>query len=475
MNRRASYFPWRIFRWFVLYQLAWVVLLLSVFFFFEYLSLYTIEDASVRTDKISALVVAIGICLSLFAGVTLLMSRRLLIPLGHLIERTRRLRKSPFRSEEFSNEELSKKEAGEWYELESAINKLGRDFRYKTVRLSREKTELRAIMSAVDEAILAVDLLNEPLFYNNRFAFLFRLERWDGRRVGLGEIIRSPEVVEGIHLTTSQGESHQKYIEYTLPGASQNSYFRVSFTPLTKKHNSEIYGAVVVFHDLTSIRASEKVRIDFVANASHELRTPVTSLKGYIQTLKEDIKGGRYEDSLRFVEIVERNVVRLVALLDDLLELSQMEMGQQLKISSVSVRDLTENVMHQIDSRFHEISKTFNVDQVEADPTRVEQVLRNLLQNAIRYVPRGGKIEIIWEANQKGQVVLRVKDSGPGIPEVHLARLFERFYRVDGGRARDKGGTGIGLALVKHIMQAHGGSVAVKSRVGEGSEFICSF
>lgn len=475
MTRRKIYFPLRIFKWFVFHQIFWTSLLLSSYFIIQYVSFRTIDDLEIRSEKTWALLNSILVSFSLYIGVTILMSKRLLTPLGNLIERTRRLRKAPFRSEEFTVEELAEEEEGEWYELESAINKLGREFRRKTVGLSREKTELRAIMSAVDEAILAVNLENEPLFYNNRFALLFRLERWDGRQVGIGEIIRSPEVVDGIRETILTKGSQQKNIEYVLPGSSESSFFRVSFKPLMKKHNLEVYGAVVVFQDLTSIRASEKIRIDFVANASHELRTPVTSLKGYIQTLKEDILAGRHEDSIRFMEIIENNVVRLVALLDDLLELSKMEMGAGIVKKRISTRELTESVMQQIDCRFHSISSLFGIDFLDADPTRAEQVLRNLLQNAIRYVPHGGKIDVLWEKTPEGRTALKVKDTGPGIPEIHLGRLFERFYRVDVGRSREKGGTGIGLALVKHIMLAHGGSVSVKSQVGKGSEFICEF
>ncbi|MCB0361632.1 MAG: PAS domain-containing sensor histidine kinase, partial [Bdellovibrionales bacterium] len=169
------------------------------------------------------------------------------------------------------------------------------------------------------------------------------------------------------------------------------------------------------------------------------------------------------------------NIVRLEALLDDLLDLSQMEMGTQLRKTLFSTRELTEGVLQQVEGRHHEIRSTYEVEQLEADYSRIEQVLRNLLQNAIRYVPYGGKINVSWEKDKGDHPILRVRDSGPGIPEVHLKRLFERFYRVDLGRGRDRGGTGIGLSLVKHIMQAHGGSVSVKSKVGEGSEFSCRF
>ena len=181
------------------------------------------------------------------------------------------------------------------------------------------------------------------------------------------------------------------------------------------------------------------------------------------------------EDVPRFMGIIERNVERMSDLLDDLLDLSLLESGGELRSEPASTKDLTQRVLQQLDTRHHELTTDFDVDEVIGDPTRIEQVLRNLLQNAVRYVPQGQKIEVHWEKGQQGRPCLRVKDSGPGIPEAHLARVFERFYRVDVGRSREKGGTGIGLSLVKHIMQSHGGSVTVVSEPGQGSEFTCQF
>lgn len=473
--RPPSSFPWRLFRWFVGQQLALVVGLFSIYYFIEWMRIDSLAQPEVREAQLSMLQRSLGFGLSLAVLVSLLMGRRLVVPLGRLIDRAKRLRKFPFAKEQLTDDELREEEEGEWYDLERALNKLGRDYRNKTIRLSREKTELRAIMTAVGEAVLAVNRACDPLFYNNQFALYFRLQGWDGRKVGIGEIIRYPEVIEGYRRTIESGQVTTQENAMILPGETQVRSFRITYHPLRKKHNGEVYGVAGVFLDQTEARSAEKLRIDFVANASHELKTPVTSLKGYVQTLKEDLNAGRTEDVLKFVEVIDRNVTRLSDLISDLLDLSQLESGRQMHQQVASTRELTERVLQQLDTRQHEVHVDCRVNEVVGDPTRIEQVLRNLLQNAVRYVPSGKRIEVLWESGREGRPCLRVKDNGPGIPEIHLNRVFERFYRVDGGRSRDKGGTGIGLSLVKHIMQSHGGSVSVASELGQGTEFTCQF
>ncbi|MCB0385495.1 MAG: hypothetical protein KDD43_08885, partial [Bdellovibrionales bacterium] len=325
--RSPSFFPWRLFRWFVGNQFLLILILFSVYYLAEWARIDSLADGEIKAEQLDLMRRSLGVGLLLVFGVTVLMGRRLVTPMGRLIEKTRRLRKFPFATEEPSEEELGLEETGEWYDLERAINKLGRDFRSKTVRLSREKTELRAIMTAIGEAVLAVDVTGAPLFYNSQFADMFRLQGWDERKMGLGEIVRSPEILEHLRKTLAIGDACVHELEISLPGRKAPHSFRVTYTPLRKKHNSEVYGVVAVFFDQSNVKAAEKLRIEFVANASHELRTPVTPLKGYIQTLKEDLAEGRTNDLGQYVDVIERNVNRLSDLLDDLLDLSRLEAG----------------------------------------------------------------------------------------------------------------------------------------------------
>lgn len=231
--------------------------------------------------------------------------------------------------------------------------------------------------------------------------------------------------------------------------------------------------------EILILQRAEKMRIAFVANVSHELRTPLTSIKGYTDTLVQDLEEGR-ETNANFLKIISRNVDRLILLIDDLLDLSSIESGaDQIRPEHVNTVLATQHVMsnlqHIIESKGHDVVIDSKVDSVYADSKRVEQVLTNLLENACKYCLEQTKIEVRWSKNNENQVVLEIEDHGPGIPEKHLGRLFERFYRVDKGRSRELGGTGLGLAIVKHIMQRHEGSVSVRSEMGRGTCFTCVF
>lgn len=232
--KKPSVFPWRLFRWFVGNQFLMILLLFSVYYLAEWARIDALTEGELKTEQLALMRRSLGIGLLLTLGVTILMGRRLVTPMGRLIEKTRRMRKFPFAGDQLSEEELGLEETGEWYNLERAINKLGRDYRNKTVRLSREKTELRAIMAAIGEAVLAVDIEGKPLFYNNQFADLFRLQSWDERKVGLGEVVRSPDIVEGLRLAAKSGIANCGDLEIVLPGNKQAHHFKVTYTPLRK-------------------------------------------------------------------------------------------------------------------------------------------------------------------------------------------------------------------------------------------------
>jgi two-component system phosphate regulon sensor histidine kinase PhoR len=291
----------------------------------------------------------------------------------------------------------------------------------------------------------------------------------------MNEILRSPDVLEAYNEALETGKAIRSMVTIDVLNERNPRVFQLAVAPLKKKHNQEVYGSVGVFHDITELKQAERVRIDFVANVSHELRTPLTSIHGYLQTIQQDVAAQRFDQLEPFIKIIDGNVDRLRRLVEDLLDLSSLESGKDLKMETVNIRDLTKSVLDQLTSGEHQLVLNFETETVFADPQRLQQVLRNLLENAIRYVPKGRTIEVSWRELPDGGVSLHVRDDGPGIPEEHRARLFERFYRIDESRSRSYGGTGIGLSIVKHIMQRHGGSVQLQSALGEGSEFICQF
>lgn len=371
-------------------------------------------------------------------------------------------------------------ESGEWSDLESALDRIQSDLIQKTEQLSREREELATLMSAISDAIFAVDLEGNPLFFNSRFALLFGGKEFQSRKPRLGEIFRAPEILRAYQGVFAEGRTQNAEASLHMTGDSVTHDFTLAVAPLHRA-DATVYGAVGIFHDVTELKRAEKIRIDFVANVSHELRTPLTAIKGYADTLREDMALKRYDSSEKFLEIILKNVDRLMSLIRDLLDLSWLESSQTeegLAKSSVSIRELTDRALVQLETRraqkSHSIETSFGAEVVDADPARIEQVVVNLMENAIKYTPAGGRISVRWD-KLPNAVRLQVSDNGPGIAPEHYPRLFERFYRVDQARSRDVGGTGLGLAIVKHIMQRHGGSISVSGEPGGGTTFTCLF
>lgn len=465
MFKVSPFFPRRLFLWSLFRQCTSLIVTFTIVGALSWLFL-----DKVPWSPFTFFLIALGLGLFVSLLVQLILLRRLLTPLGRLIEKTRGLRQFPFDLEN-DIQDFGEDDPGEWFELDRALNQLGQSLRVKTIELSREKTQARAIMASISEAVLAISKDHEVLFFNPQLSLLLNLK--DGvvdQRIF--SILRQPDILEAYERSLEKGEPRR--IEISLSEMENHRDFILSVAPLKKRHNDEVYGAVGIFYDVTELKATDRVRIEFVGNVSHELRTPLTSISGYLQTVIQDFEQGRLEEAKGFLSIIQNNVNRLKSLVADLLDLSNLESGKEIRVDWISTEELTESVMKQVQSKGHKIDFSFESQSVYADFDRAAQVLRNLLENAIRYVPLDKNISVHWVSGENG-TLLKVKDNGPGIEEQHQSRLFERFYRIDKSRARIDGGTGIGLSIVKHIMQRHKGSVELKSEVGKGSEFICLF
>ena len=237
-------------------------------------------------------------------------------------------------------------------------------------------------------------------------------------------------------------------------------------------------GAVIVLNDVTRYRHLENLRRDFVANVSHELKTPIASIKGFVETLLDGALN-QPEDAQRFLKIIASHAERLNNIIEDLLSLSKIEQSEEaanLPLVEVPLRPVLEAALHGCETQAaaRKISLELHCGDVLAmiDPPLLEQAVINLVDNAIKYSEIGGKVEVLVQCNgREREISIAVRDLGCGIAAEHLPRLFERFYRVDRARSRKLGGTGLGLAIVKHIVQAHGGRVMVNSTPGAGSVF----
>jgi len=381
------------------------------------------------------------------------------------------------------DDDLLVSEFGEFAEIENALNKIDRKIRKSKDSFNREKEEIQALMGSVEDGLVSFALDGKLMFFNSHFARLFlkadRIRTEES--IYITNIFRAPELFDAFEKVKNGGHPIKITLYLEDLQNSFSHFYAVTLAPLRKIEDASIYGVTSAFHDITEIKRAEQIRIDFIGNASHELRTPITTIKGYAETILEDLQRGSLDgDTKKFLEIILRNADRLTSLVEDMMEIHSLENDPDLNFEEVSVRDITQQVIGDLaviaDSKKQIVDlKCEGIDLINVDKLKLEQVLKNLIGNAIKYSDVKSQVKVIWSSEDNGNCILRVIDNGPGIPEHHLARLFERFYRVDRGRSRDQGGTGLGLAIVKHIMQTHGGSVTVKSTLGVGSEFICTF
>jgi two-component system phosphate regulon sensor histidine kinase PhoR len=402
-------------------------------------------------------------------------------PLHKIILKAFRIASKKFESANEDEEDLLDEELGEYAQMENALNRIHRKMKKRRDQLQREREETQAFMSAVQDGLISISPEMRVLYFNSQFATQFLDSAQLASPLLLADIFRQPEIHEGFLWALKEGRTFRVNVKLETKLDKTPRYFTVAVNPLRKTKSNEVYGAMGIFHDITELKKAELVRIEFVGNASHELRTPLTSIKGYVDTLKADINGGHFDQAGKFIDVISRNVDRLTELVNDLLSISALESNPELKLQPVQPLQVSEHIITELAPIVREKNQVVvvvgaqEVPSFQADLRKVEQVLRNLVSNAVKYIPNGKTIQIRWSQNANGSVVLRVIDDGPGIPAEHHDRLFERFYRVDKGRSRDAGGTGLGLAIVKHIMQSHGGSVQLKSQLGHGAEFICTF
>ncbi len=327
-----------------------------------------------------------------------------------------------------------------------------------------------ALFDSMIEGVLVLDEARRVEFANRAFAQMFGTTGILRGRALL-EVVRAHEVAGIVERAGAEGRVVDQELE--LPGGER--WLQVNASALTGA-DRRLLGTILVFHDLTRIKKLERTREEFVANVSHELRTPLSLIKGYTETLLDGAKSDP-EVTTRFLQTIERNSARLQLLIEDLLTISQLESGRvALNLRPLAFDALVEKVFSDFTERAakkqialrHEPSGLM----ASADEVRLQQVFGNLVDNAIKYGRVGGSVTVGARIGGGEKLEAYVRDDGPGIPPESLARVFERFYRVDKARSRDAGGTGLGLSIVKHIVQSHGGEVWANSEVGMGTTFF---
>jgi two-component system phosphate regulon sensor histidine kinase PhoR len=341
----------------------------------------------------------------------------------------------------------------------------------RTIRsLTEERNQSAAILRSMAEGVAVIGSNQRLTFCNEAFSRALGMEgpSVDGRPIV--EVIRQSDLLEAIRAALSGNELVKSEL---IVGAVRSRSFAVTAAPV--RSNGNVTGAVLVLYDISELRRLERARRDFVANISHEFKTPLTAIQGFAETLlagaADDV-----QNRDRFLEIIRSNALRLGRLTDDLLRLSQIEAGQlPMESRLVKVSEFIDPCLET--ARLGAAPKwiTLEVDYdrnlaVRGDLNALQEILQNLLDNAVRYTLPSGRITVRATA-EDGKVVIAVSDTGIGIPKADQERIFERFYRVDAARSRESGGTGLGLSVAKHLVEAQGGHIEVQSEIGRGSTF----
>lgn len=337
--------------------------------------------------------------------------------------------------------------------------------------MAQAQAQQQALFNSMIEGVLLLDGEGKIQMMNQSLARLFNLTA-NIRGRTLIEVLRWPALAE---LAARVAVEKQVLgVELAAPNLAQTLQINAA---AYLDQDGQAQGAILVFHDITRLKQLEHTRQEFVANVSHELRTPLSLIKGFVETLLE---GAKDDPALttRFLQKIEKHADRLTYLIEDLLTISRLESGQiVMSRQPVGLRELAQRVIDDLQSpaadRAIRVENLLPPElEAQGDAERLQQVLFNLIENALKYGRREGRVSIGAEALPDRKIQVWVRDDGAGIPPEARERVFERFYRVDRARSRETGGTGLGLAIVKHIVQAHGGKVWVESELEKGSTFF---
>ncbi len=446
-----------------------------------------LSDVNRNLSRIrQTLLIAAALGLAAAAVLGLLFARRVTRPIADMTAVARRMGQGDF------SRRISAPSADEVGQLGQALNTMAQRLEDRLAEFQEERAKGAAILDSMVEGVVAVDEANRILFINASACRLFNAPSVGAEGRPFLEVIRNKEMLDLMQRTLKEGTSARQELEIYTP---VHRIAQVHAAPLIGRGRTS--GAILVMHDVTALRRLEMVRTEFVANVSHELRTPLTSIRGYLETLLEGGLEDR-EHARPFLEVIHKHTERMGRLLDDILDLSNIELGRIiLHRRPTDLREVVDGVMTiygpQAAKQEIELQAEVPADlpPALADRDRLAQVLINLLDNSLKFTPKGGRVTVTARRVQSAEcgvrsasditshvvprtshincVEISVSDTGIGIPSQDLPRITERFYRVDKTRSRELGGTGLGLAIVKHLVEAHGGELVIDSQLNRGT------
>lgn len=412
--------------------------------------------------------ILVGVIVAIVIGFFFL--DNILDPLNKLNKATKKISRGYF------NYKLKIDTKDELQELAQSFNHMSSSISDAISQLNYKNTELNSILNSIIHGIVAVDENLDVILLNPTIKRTFHLKEESMEKYNLKNIINSEELFEFIKETFDKNLSNQK--EITL---MKNKIFKVS-TSVVKydskfKDKDKNKNIIIVFEDITEIKRLETLRSEFVANVSHELKTPLTTISGFVETLKRKVYYDE-EKRNRFLNIISGEADRLKRLIEDILLLSRLESKSYIEnLEEINIYRELDEIVYMLTPRAEEknididlfIKKNFSFKVFNRDWFR--QMIINILDNAIKYTQSEGNVKI-YAYTEENFVYISIQDNGMGIPEEDIPRIFERFYRVDKSRSRNQGGTGLGLAIVKHIVSEFNGTIQLNSNVEEGSEFL---
>jgi two-component system phosphate regulon sensor histidine kinase PhoR len=415
------------------------------------LSLFMKTLEALLADLRGELLKVVGVVTVLALIIAFFLSRSVSRPVREVIDASSRVAAGDFEVA------VSTRRSGEFKNFAQSFNTMSEKLKTMFSEIRMKNEEISGILASIREGLCVLDGDGSIVLCNASFRRIVRNDAPDGRHFW--------EVVRSSHLVDIVRKVRETRADASGEAAIGERAYLCSVAQLAAGDR-----LVVTLHDITEFRALEKTKKDFVVNVSHELKTPLTAIKGFVETIEP-----RVDDENRpYLEIIRRNTDRMIAIVEDLLVLSQLEeRGMRVEKSEVRVRPLAENILRIFEKRAQEKGLTIALDAaqdlpaIQADPLQVEGLLLNLIDNAVKYTDKGSVT--VRLVTRDGKLAIEVQDTGIGIEADHLPHVFERFYVVDKSRSKKLGGTGLGLSIVKHIVLAHQGTVSIKSRLGEGT------